>query len=141
MIPRSSPFTLSFEILRESDANEVLIRSCTFESGRSYNLELFIENSELKGVYHDTRHYLATPFITGLQVPAGVWTKITVTKSVDQLIFDVDGKSKSFNFTQRGALTGISSFGGAILPTKHIPAGLSFFKGYLRSFHIRHNVK
>ena len=141
LIPRSSPFTLSFEILRESDANEVLIRSCTFESGRSYNLELFIENSELKGVYHDTRHYLATPFITGLQVPAGVWTKITVTKSVDQLIFDVDGKSKSFNFTQRGALTGISSFGGAILPTKHIPAGLSFFKGYLRSFHIRHNVK
>ena len=138
-LPRSSPYKLSFEIRRDGNESESLIRSTNFGGMSSFNLELYIEKNILKAVYHHGKHYYRQAFDTGLSVPMGQWTAIEVEKSADTITFKVDGKSKSFPFTGRGTRFNMSIFGGPAAANRGVPEGLSCFKGDLREFRIRHN--
>ncbi len=138
MIPRSAPFTLEFEIKRDDNANEVLLRAASFARNEACGLELIIADGELKGAYYPRAQLQR--FDTGLKVPVNAWTKITVTKSPTQITFAVDGKSKSFDFTGRGKYFQMSTFGGSGARSTWIPDGCRFFSGMLKSLKIKHNT-
>lgn len=137
MIPRAAPYELEFRIRREP-VDQVLLRSCNFGTRRSYGLELVIENSKLKGIYYDMREQPVF-FDTGLFVPAGKWTVIRVSRTVDEITFSADGKTRSFPFRGRGALFNMATFGGAGGPSAGIRADTGYFKGFLSDLKIRHN--
>jgi hypothetical protein len=136
-IPRSSRFTLEFEILPESNDDQVLLRSKNL--GRSSGLDLVISGGELRGIYHGIYHK-AVIYNTGLKINYGEWNNIRVMKDFDTIVFMVNGKRKAFPYNRRGVRPTPYTFGSNTTPGPGIPAKCASFKGLLRSFSILHDI-
>ena len=132
-------FTLEFEIRPASDGGDVLFRHRSHHSGF---LNLYRRNNRLTAnfTYRMAGYELTgeKDFDTGLEIPTGKWSKVTVSYDLATLRFTVNGKSKTYPFRELGVMYKPSVFGGPVIGAGK---GMRFFHGDLRSFRIRHTAE
>jgi len=123
-LPRGA-FTMSFTIKPTSDQTQML---CTTRGYHQGCFQLLLIDGKLEGSYID-HAWQVTPLKTGLEVPVGSWSDVTVSYDLRQFVFEVNGKRAVVPCAGRGGTYQPLIFGGR---------GKTFFEGYLRSLHITH---
>jgi hypothetical protein len=131
--PRGS-FTIEFDVLPEANDARVLFRH---RGGYVGSLLLKLIKGKLCAAFTDMD--IKTSFFeTGLDIPAGKWTHLKVSYNLKEIIFDVDGKKKSFPFSRRALYFKPAVFGGDTKKEFGIKEDMKFFKGELKSLIIKH---
>ncbi len=132
-------FTFEFEIRPASEGNDVLFRHQSYHSG---SLNLFRRNGKLEARYTYRVPGLeisdAREFATGLEIPVGKWSKVTVAYNLQTIKFTVNGKSITYPFDKLGVFYKPAVFGGHC-----VGAGkdMRFFHGDLKSLRFRHSAE
>ncbi len=133
-------FTLEFEIRPEGGDTQVLFRNFSTHRG---SLNLYRRGEKLEGSYTyrlggGNRSGGIEKFQTELPLPAGTWSKVTVSYNLRELAFTVNGETRRYPFSGRGVFFKPSVFGGHTFPAHETGPDAKFFKGQLRSLRIRH---
>ncbi len=138
VIPHNSCYTVDFEILPRSGADQILLRNRL--EGRSSGLELVIANGELRGIFYGRMH---APVIhdTGLKLKIGEWNRIRIFKKYTELVYEVNGQRKTFPYDRRAERFSQGVFGALPAPGSGIPEKAASFNGDLRKFRIVHFIE
>ena len=135
-------FTLTAEFRpRYDERNMVIFRHAGL--GRA-SLQLFIVKGRLYAMWADRAFddpkNRTAKFDTGLDILNGEWNSLRVSYDFRRLRFEVNGKSREFDFGRRGYIFHPAVFGGHVITTDIAPPGpLAWFRGDLRALAIRHN--
>ncbi len=133
--PRGA-FVLSCDIKPMVSTPQILFRHHGILIG---SLMLKLANGKLYASHVD-KLIQESYFDTGLVVPVGQWSRITVTYDLATLAFSVEGQPlKSYPFTGKALYFQTSVFGGHLRPGFGVDAGDGFFNGYLKSLRITHS--
>lgn len=128
-LPRRGAWTLSFEVKPADDRDQYLLVSRIGASQRG--LGLAIEDGKLVARYHDSDW--GTPnSATGLAVPAGQWSTITVRHDFEQMTLSVNGETATCPVTRPAYNIGFTLIGDGWTG--------NWFAGRLRGLHITHNA-
>ncbi len=136
-------FTLQFEI-RPSEAgrSEVLFRNFSHHDG---SLNLFRHNDKLMMIFTRRTAQNKSELIritTSLELPAGSWSNVSVAMDLENITFNVNGKSEEKAFPYQGYFFKPSVFGGHVYPAFAMPSSnTKFFKGDLRFIRILHGIE
>lgn len=132
--PRGS-FTLSFDIKPMTTSSQVLFRHHGILIG---SFMIKIKNGKLLASHVD-KLIQESYFDTGLDVPAGQWSRIVVSHDLSTLSFQVNQQTiKSYPFSGKSLYFQPSVFGGHLRQGFGVEAGDGFFQGYLKSLSIAH---
>lgn len=127
VIPRRAAFTIDMDIKPDNaEGRQLIIAHHSYYPG---SLNVFIENGILKADFlgeKDSRNNLDS----GLALPAGKWSHLSIQYDQQNLKFFVDGKAgKTLAINGPGIYTTASVVGGW---------GEDWFKGEIKSLRIRH---
>ena len=133
-------FTLEFEILPQSDHDEVLFRNYSFHQGF---INLYRKNGCLEahftcrrpGVNNQSENRIIK---TGLPLPENSWSKIKVAFDLKNITFKVNDRKYSQPFAEQGVFFKSSVFGGH---THGIGFPARFYRGLLKNLRIRHTAE
>ncbi|MBE6358349.1 MAG: LamG domain-containing protein [Lentisphaerae bacterium] len=132
-------FTMEFEIRPASDGNDVLFRHKSYHSGF---MNLYRRDGKLEAEFTCRKTGLELSddkkFATGLNIPTGKWSKVTVSYDLTTIKFTVDGKTVSYPFDRQGVFYKPCVFGGHCLGAGK---DMRFFHGELKSLRFKHSAE
>jgi len=130
-LPRGS-FHVEFEIKPEgqSDKPQMLCLNRGYKQGA---LTLMLVKGQLMGRWMN-RENKNVPFETGLSLPAGEWSTVSLDYDLSRLVIEVNGESRSIPIPG-GIAKNITPF---IFGGYGTGEGVAWFSGYLRDLRIRH---
>ena len=77
-----------------------------------------------------------------MELPAGSWSNVSVAMDLENITFNVNGKSEEKAFPYQGYFFKPSVFGGHVYPAFAMPSSnTKFFKGDLRFIRILHGIE
>lgn len=128
-LPRGS-FTLEFEIKPTNTKPQILCTSRGYHRGA---LTLTLINGVLNGQWIDRKNKI-TPIQTGLALPKGEWSRVSLVYDLNQLRITVNGESVSTP-TPDGATQVITPF---IFGGYGNGKDFAYYSGFLKSIRFRH---
>ncbi|NLO06748.1 MAG: LamG domain-containing protein [candidate division WS1 bacterium] len=128
-LPRRGSYTLSFAVKPETAGDQFLLVGRVTKSQKGLGLQ--IRDGKLVANYV-TNAWTSQSYESGLEVPAGAWSTITVRHDFGQMTLGVNGATESFEVT---------------LPANNISYTIigegwtgNWFEGRLRDLRITHNA-
>lgn len=129
-LPNRGSFTMSFDVKPASDRDQFLL---VYRVGGSQKgLGLQIQGGRLVGNY-SAADWTGQSMETGLEVPAGEWSTITVRHDFEQMTLGANGETASFPVTLPANNIGFTLIGDGWTG--------NWFEGRLRDLQIVHNVE
>ncbi len=127
-LPRRGAYTMGFEIKPATDEDQFLLISRVGSSQKGLGLQ--IKGGKLVGNYV-TNDWSVQSFDTGLHVPAGEWSTISVRHNFEQMQLSVNGEIASYEVTLPANNIAFTLFGEGWTG--------NWFAGRLRDLHIVQN--
>lgn len=138
-VPHSSEFTIAFSIKPGTAADQTLFRTMRV-THEECGLQAVIAGGKLKVIYIGENSG-PLQFATGLEVKAGEWNDISISRNFHRFTVRVNGATKSAAYDRRSSYLQSVNFGGNVAPGTGIPEGIRPFEGLLRSFRVSHRYE
>ncbi len=135
VLPRRTAYSMTMEIAPDKDfsGNCLLIGSSTCR-GAHGGLRIFVRNGKLAFEFMN-KELKCTFRDTGIVLPTGVWSKLRISRDLEKLTFELDGKiAGEFACPGIGVNDTLSIVGGS--GQKH-----DYFKGKIKALSIQHYIE
>ena len=129
VIPRRAGYTLAMDVWPDCDAGQqVLLANRSHVLG---SLALFLDNGVLKGDFLRDDAYTVR-LDTGLPLPPGRWSKLQICYDLSNIVFRVNGQSRTLACPGPGRYDTPTVVGGF---------GKSWFRGMIRGLRVKHWIE